>query len=325
MNFTEFRLKVRRFLRKNGKIISIFFILWIIVFLVNLIMKLRPQKFEATTTYAKHTSVMDTGSNVPTQVSSKVEDLIEEYVGYCNEGNYQKAFSMLSEDCREYGFNNDIVLFMEHVLTKMPTPKKYAIQDYSNTTIGNNRVYIYQVKYTDDFLSTGLTGEEYLYTEEKFLFKNGKDGIEMSVGDYMYYTKIQGISENEYLKIDVIDKVVNYSIETYRVKITNKSNYTVVVSDGAEADEVILNLPNEYRNRSEVDHIVLQPGETKELEMVFKKFVDDGDNSLALTFSLIRVMEHYSGVDDDIPQETIQDEIDNAIAKFSMSVNLRDK
>ena len=321
MNFTELRLKVRRFFRKYGRYIIIIIIIWSIIFLVNLILKLRPEVLVPTTTYEMHTSVMDTDSKVPAQVSDGIEEKIKAYVDACNDGNYQKAFNMLSDNCREFEFDNNVENFMQHVLIKMPTPKRYAIQDYSNMKIGNRRVYIYEVKFTDDYLATGLTGQDYGFTTDKFMFYQVDGNMEMTVGDFILQEDIKKISENEYMKIDVISRKINYSIETYKVKLTNKSNYTIVVSDGAEADEVILNLPNEYRTRSEVYDIVLQPGETKELDMVFKKFVDDGDKSNSLTFALIRVMEKYSGTED-VSDEVIQSEIDNAISKFSMTVNL---
>lgn len=322
MNFTEFRLKFKRFLRKYQRVIFVILIVWAIIFFINLMLKNKNVKPEATTTYKVHTSVIDSSSSTPKSMQTSIEEMIEEYVGYCNEGNYQKAFNMLSEGCRKYEFNNDVDKFMEHVLVKMPTPKKYSIQDYSNIKYGNNRLYIYEIKYTDDLLATGLTNSTYSFTSEKLTFCDGKNGIEMSAGNYIYYAEIKGISENEYLKIDVVGKVVNYSIETYEVKFTNRSNYTVVVADGQESNEAILILPNETRNRSELTDIVLKPQESITLEMVFPKFVDDGDTSQSLMFSSIRVMEKYSGTDEEtVSQETMQSEIDNAI-KFSMQVNV---
>ena len=134
-------------------------------------------------------------------------------------------------------------------------------------------------------------------------------------------TQVKEPVENEYLKIDIVDKVVNYSVETYKVKLTNRSNYTVVIADGQELNEVVLKLPHEVRVRSEITDIVLDPLESQELEFTFKKFADDGDESISLLFSSIRVMEKYSGTED-IPEEVIQSEIDNALSKFSMDVNV---
>ena len=320
MRFTELRLKIKRILRKYGKLISAIFIIWAIIFLINLMLKNKEKVPEATTTYEVHTSVIDSTASTPKSMQQPIEELINEYVGYCNEGNYQKAFNMLSEECRKYGFNNSVSDFMEHVLVKMPTPKKYAIQDYSNIKYGKTRLYIYEIKYTDDLLATGLTNSTYSYTSEKITFYESDDGLQMSAGDYVYYADIKSISENDYFKVDVVGKIVNYSIEKYKVILTNRSNYTVVVADGVENNEVILSLPNEVRKRSELGNIVLEPQKSTELIMTFPKFVDDGDTAKSLVFSSIRVMEKYSGVGEDIPEETIQSELDNAISKFSMEV-----
>ena len=286
-----------------------------------MILKNVPVSLVPETTYEAHTSVMDSTASTPTSLRNPIEDMIEEYVGYCNEGNYQKAFNMLSEDCRKYEFDDDVELFMEHVLIKMPTPKKYSIQDYSNMKYGDKRLYIYEIKYTDDFLATGLTNSSYSYTSEQMTFYEDDDGLQMNVGNYIYHADIKNISENEYLKIDVVDKIVNYSIETYELQLTNRSNYTIVISDQQESGEIVLVLPNEVRNRSEVNDIVLKPQEAYKVSFTFPKFVDDGDESQSILFSAIRVMEQYSGTED-VPEETIQSEIDNAIAKFSMEVKV---
>lgn len=320
MNFTNFRLKFRRFFKKYGKIIFLLVMAWLIIFGIN--QYLRNRKIEPVPTYTAdtHASIMDSGTSTPRSMQEPIEDMIEEYVGYCNEGNYQKAFNMLSEDCREYAFNNSVEQFMRHVLVKMPTPKKYAIQDYSNMKYDGTNIYIYEIKYTDDFLATGITNSTYAFTSENFTFyRDDNDEIQMNTGNYIYHTDIKSISENEYFKIDVIDKIVNYSIETYRIKFTNRSNYTIVVSDGAETNEIVLVLPNEVRNKSDLYDIVLEPLQEMTVEFTFPKFIDDGDTSQSLLFSSIRVMEKYSGTDD-VDKEIIKSEIDNAISKFSMEV-----
>lgn len=322
MNFTELRLRFRHWFRKYKKVVFVVLVIWGLIFLINLYIRNRKIEPQATTTKEPHTAVINQSSSTPKSMQTPIEDMLKEYIGYCNEGNYQKAFNMLSEDCKSYEFDNRVENFMEHVLVKMPTPKKYSIQNYSNTTYGNKKIYIYEVKYTDDLLATGLTNTTYAYTSEKFTFyEDENDEIQMNAGNYIYHTDIKSISENEYLKIDVIDKVVNYSIETYEVKFTNRSNYTVVVADGVETDEIILTLPAETRSRSETNDIVLAPQESLTIEFTFPKFVDDGDTSQSLVFSSIRVMEKYSGTEN-VDEATIQSEIDNAISKFSMEVNV---
>ena len=321
MNFTEFRLKVRRFFRNNKKLLLIVVIIWAIIFFVNKIFSNKPIEYTAETSYEAHTAVINDSNQTPQKLQQPIEDLIDEYIGYCNEGNYQRAFDLLSDDCKEYAFNNDITEFMTHVLEKMPTEKVHSIQNYSSIKHNGENLYIYEIKYTDDFLATGLTNTDYSFTSENITFFEGKDGLEMNVGNFMYHKDIKSISENEYLKIDVIDKIVNYSIEEYEVTFTNRSEYTIVISDKQEKDEITLVLQNEVRNRTDVADIILEPSESVTLKFTFPKFVDDGDVSKSLSFPAIRVMEKYSGTEG-IEEAVIQSEIDNAIAKFSMDVGV---
>lgn len=322
MNFTEVRLKVRHFFRKYRRILFVIFIIWAIIFFINRILSNMTNDYVGETTYEPHVAVINDSKVTSSSMKKNIEEMVEQYVTYCNAGEFDKAFEMLSTECKEYEFDNNIEKYMSYVYTKMPTPKKYALQNYSSTKYGGKTMYIYEVKYTDDLLATGLTNSTYSYTSEDITFFEGEDGLEMNVGNYIYHTDIKNISENEYLKIDVVDKIVNYSIETYTVKFTNRSNYTIVIADGQEDDEVLLVLPNETRKRTSVNEIVLQPGMSDTLTFTFPKFVDDGDISQSIAFSSIRVMEKYSGVGDDISKEVIQSEIDNAISKFSMTVSV---
>lgn len=321
MKVTDFRLKIRHFFRKYKKLIFVVVAIWGLIFLVNYLLRNKTIKLEPSTTYEPHVSVMDSSSSTPSSLQKPIETMLEEYIETCNDGNYQKAFDMLSEECKKFEFNNDVEKFMKHVLVKMPTPKEYTIQNYSNVTVPLGKLYIYEVKYTDDVLATGLTNAQYSYTSEKIAFYLDKDNnVKMSVGNYIYHSDIQSIAENEYLKIDVIDKKVNYSTETYEIKFTNRSEYTIVIADGYGENEVTLELPQETRKRDDTSSIVLGKGESQTLNISFPKFVDDGDTSQNISFGSIRVMENYSGTE--VEEEIIKNEITNALAKFSMNISV---
>ena len=319
----DFRLKVIHFFRKYKKIIFIALTVWGIIILINYMLKNRVIEPKPTTTYEPHTSIINQSSSTPLILQEPIEDLIEEYISCCNEQEYEKAYFMLSDECRKYGFNNSQTRFLQHVLTKIPNPRKYSIQNYSNVDIDGKKMYIYEIKYTEDVLATGLTNSEYVYTSEKMAFYKDEEGnIEMSVGSYIYQNPIQSISENEYLKIDVLNKIVEYDEETYEIKFTNRCEHTIVISDGYGTAESELQLGNETRKRIETSKIILEPGESLTKAISFQKFVDDGDNSLAVIFGSIRVMEIYSGTED-VEEEIILSEIDNALAKFSMSISVK--
>ena len=174
MNFTDLRLRIGRFFRNNRKLVGILFLVWLVIFVINLLIKNKEPSMVPETSYEPHASVMDSTSVVPTNLQEDYEKLIAEYVAHCNASEFDAAFQMISEECRLEAFNNDIKEFMSYLVNIMPTEKKYAIQNYSNTMINGKQAYIYQVRYYDDILSTGLTGEEYTYNEEKIMFQIAK-------------------------------------------------------------------------------------------------------------------------------------------------------
>lgn len=314
MNFVDLRLKIKHFFRKNKKIIFVIVIVWLFIFFINQVLKLYTPEPEIEDTYEPHVSVIDSSQKVPEKYQTNIEDLIEEYVSYCNNNDFDKAYNMLSKDCKEYAYPT-YEDFIDHLKIVMYTPKKYSIQNYSNL----DDMYIYSISYTDDFLATGLTNTEYSYTEEKMAFKENEDGqLEMSVGNFIKHENINLSTENEYLKINVKDRIVNYATEEYTVRFTNRTNYDIVISDYVEENEITLSLSNEVRGAEQHEDIVLGSNETKDVKIIFSKYVDDNDSSNFINFNNIRVLEDYYG---EFSENTvIEDKIINAIAKFSMNV-----
>ncbi len=317
MNFTDFRLKLRHFFRKNKKIIFIVIIIWLVIFLFNQLLKIYEPPTQVDNSYEPHVSVMDSSEEVPADMQTPIEDLIKEYVEHCNNNEFEEAYMMLSSDCRKYAFDYNVENFRSYVMIKMPVPKLYSIQSYS---ILDDK-YIYSVKYTDDFLATGLTNEVYSYTEEKMVFNKLEDGtIQMAVGGFYGVEDIKTVAENDYIKIDIQKRISKYDTEEYIVKLTNRTNDVIVIADGLSEEEVSLELPNEYRNIELEEPIILYSKESKDFTLTFPKYVDDGDNSIAIYFNNIRVLNDYYG--SSATQEEIDNAVLNAIAKFSMQLSV---
>lgn len=315
----DWRLRIRHWFRKYKKIIFIIVIVWAIIFLINTFLGDYTIKDKPQTSYTPSVSVLDDSSSVPQKTHLEAEEMIDEYVGYCNEGNYQKAFNMLTEDCRKYAFEDDVETFSKYVLTKMPTEKEYSIQNYSNY----GDYYIYEIKYIDDILATGLTDQVYNYSTEKIVISKNSDGTyNMSTGNFISYQKVNSVVENDYLKIDIKDRLIRYSLETYEIRFTNRTDNTIVIQDTLGENEVSLVLSGEYRDTADADtRIILEPGDSVTTKLSFTKFADDGDSVQGILFGSVRVMEDYKGQDG--TEEEQQAEIDNAIAKFSVQVPIR--
>ena len=126
----EVRLKIRHWFKKYGKILFFIVVAWSVIFIVNKFLGDYQTEEAPNTTFTPQVSVMSSSEKVSQKVQTTAEDFIEAYVDACNQGKYQKAFAMLSEECKKYEFKDDVENFAAHVLEKMPSPKKYRIQNY---------------------------------------------------------------------------------------------------------------------------------------------------------------------------------------------------
>lgn len=224
------------------------------------------------------------------------------------------AWNLVSEECKKEFFGNSYDAFVKYVQKKFDgNTKRYAIQNYSNI----DGQYIYSVKIFDDFLATGLTNQRYVFQEEKFVISYDKDkNLVCNVGNYMNTKKLLYMASNDYLRVEVTEAIEKYSFIIYNVKFVNRTNHIIVIQDGLTGDwEVGLAVSNEIRNIVDNEKIILDPGESKNVSLSFEKFYDSANEPEGIIFNAVRVMDNYTG-----NPETANNEIENAIDKFSMTV-----
>lgn len=284
----DIELKIRRFFRKYGKILIVIFAIVAIIITIDRIIKNSNNLETPKTTLTPNEPVLDIGGTVPKKVHSTVEEFVRKYVDYCNSGEYESAYAMISEDCKEEYFGS-VYNYKEYVKNKFYDKREYALQSYSTF----NNKYIYTIKLFDDILATGLTNSNYKYQEEKIVASYDENkNIVISVGNFIEKNVIQSVQENEYLKADIKSQIIQYDFEEYKIKLTNRSNYTIIIQNTeAEEDEIVINLGQELRKNEIQNDVILEPGENKTISLIFSKFYDDGDTTKELILTSIRVVD----------------------------------
>lgn len=285
----DLELKFRRFMKKNGRLLIIIVIIGVIIFSVNKILGSWNKTNKPTTTLKEDIAVLDSNVQFPKKVQSEMEQFIGKFVEYCNNKDYNKAYDMISDDCKENYFG-EISVFKEYVKERFETKKQYAIQGYS---IYNDK-YIYNVKFFNDFLSSGITNDSYMFQEEKIVAQyvkneNNKKELVFSVGNYIESQDVKSVQENEYVKISVKKKIVKYGLEEYFIKITNRTENEITLQEGNDQNGICLNLGDDLRSNEIVDEINVAPYETVYVNAVFAKFYDNKRDSIAIDFNDIKV------------------------------------
>ena len=316
MNFIDTRLKIRRFIKKNRKKVIFVVITVAIIIAINYILKNMPEEEIPKTTYEPNVAVMDE-SEVPKKWHSEIENRIKTFVDYCNNKEYQKAYDMISDDCKDaiYPVIGD---FKEYVDKKFQVKRIYSIQNFSNIS----KQYIYDVNFMSDFMATGSTGTNYGYVQEKFVFTEDDNSLKFAIGGFVRTNILDAFVEDENLKIVTKKKNVYYDHETYTVDITNKTDYPIVLGDGTGEDEIAISVNEQLREETNINavNVVLQPNESRTFTFVFEKYCDDGYAPQAMYFTDVRVLKSYSGT-----EETRQQELDNAVRRYSLILNFNVK
>lgn len=311
---TKLILKIRDFWKKHRTKLIIILLVWLVIIIINNILKNSKKLELPSTTYEPHTSIMD-NSSVPKKLQAPIEEKIGKYIEFCNNKDYESAYYLLSEECRNDLYPN-IDNFKSYIDSIFDTKKVYYIQNYSNV----NNMYIYSVNILDDILATGLTGKEDVEVyEEKFVIYNDNNNLKLSIREYIGKQDLQEVYEDDYLKVSIESVEQRYETQKYKVKITNRCEYTVVLADGSEAKEILLGLKDENRNIRNLPYkgIVLYPGDTKTYEFEFTKFYDEKEVAKTLIFNAVRVLKSYSGL-----EAKKQSELDNAIKLYSFVMEL---
>ena len=71
-----------------------------------------------------------------------------------------------------------------------------------------------------------------MFLEEKIVaYYDENKKVVFNIGGFIEKEEMKAVQENNYIKADIKERYVGYDYETYRIKLTNKSEYIAVIQD----------------------------------------------------------------------------------------------
>ena len=283
-------LWLRHFWVKYRRVVLIGFVAWLIIFIINQIIKRQPTLISLSNTFNPDVAII-TDDELPVSYTEQIKKTMDEYIKHCNNKEYQEAYDMLSDDCKAYLYTNSILVFESYVDRLFATPKIYNYQLFSNF----DNYYIYDVTVLDDIGATGTSGNYDPYTE-KYTFTRKKDGtFKISTNDFIKTTDINLQVENDDMIVKLLNLNQSYNKSEYMLTIINRTDDFIVISDNTIGKEVTLNINGDKRTATNLTggEIVLKPGETETYSLIFDKFFDDGKEASEINFNSVRLIENY--------------------------------
>ncbi len=312
------RLKIQDFFRKNKFRIFILIIVLSVIITVNKYLGKMKEIEPPKTNYQPHTAVI-TGDEIKSiKTKNTLEEKINGYMDACGNKDYQTAYDMLSDECKEICFKKNISFFKEYIDSIYDKNKVYSIQDYSN----KNNVYVYKVTISEDILASGLNnGDSEVKYEEKIVVTKDGDDYKLAIRGFINAKDLEIVSENSDMKIFIKKIVTYYDTVTYTVEVKNNSESIIMLQKDGEGSSVLLSLDGDLR-KTKLDNygnndIVIYQGNTKSFDLTFSKYFDEDRNITELIFNRVRLLKEYTGVQSLWEKES--NDLDNA---YSATIKL---
>ncbi|MBR6033581.1 MAG: hypothetical protein IKP28_02410 [Clostridia bacterium] len=316
--FTKLRLSIGKFIRENKWKVIVALIVWAVLIAISTV--LTNMKVEMPiTTYTPFEPIIENGETMPSKWQKTIENMIDEYIEYCNKKEYEKAYDMISESCKEevYPTLDNFKSYVDYVFSKK---RLYSIQNYSN----HDGIYIFRIRIFENIMETGLTfSEDFKYFEEKFTFKEDGGKLLMGIKGFIGEEKVSGLYEDKYIKITVENNNVTYEQESYTIRIQNKTEHIIVLADSQTTDnEIQLETENDIINRTfkdnKVENIYLNAKESNTFTITFNKFYDEGVKATGIIFNQIKILRSYSG-----QGEATDEELEGAVDLYSITMPIQ--
>lgn len=287
---TIVREKTGKFIRNNLTKIVLGLVIILVVVNINNLFKFSFSYKLPTPSVDKKTSVITDGKKVSNSEYNKTNELIKEMFAYGNNNEFDKIYEMISDENRKYFGTKEV--FLKYIKNIFTEKKRYDLRLYSQ----KDEYKIYQLKIFGDILATGLTKEKFNYIDTKISTKIDKKSgkLLLNIGGYIVSEKLDGIFENNDLRIEAKSRDVLYNSEIVFYEITNKKNMTLVIKDFAsEISEILAAVGTDHRNDIRRTPIILKPFETKLISSEFTKFADSRRTLSNIKFAAIRFYDNY--------------------------------
>ena len=184
----------------------------------------------ATTTYNPKQSAISS-ETVSNSTFKKQSEVIDNFVKYCNEGNKEQAYDLLSKDCKEVLFPTLEYFINDYYKLIFNEPKIYSIQNWSGST--------YKIRLLQDILATGKSNNS-IATEDYYTLVNENKEYKLNINGFVSRTEVNrkklknGIEISAQYMDKYMDKIV------YVVNVKNDTNNTILLDSGETSQNMYI-------------------------------------------------------------------------------------
>lgn len=227
-----------------------------------------------------------TGNQLSTNQTNKL-DVLDEFVEYCNNKQIDKAYNLISDDCKKDVFKT------KEEFQRIYYDKIFAGK-VKNISVENWVRNIYKVKFMEDALSTGIYDAGQNVQDYITIIEDEEDNIKLNINGYIEKEEISESKDAFNLKINVVERNQYMDYEIYEFEITNSSRNTVMLNDIENMNTIYLKDENNlkyyaYMNELSEAQLRVLPGETKKVSIKYYSKYSSTKEITSIVFSEINL------------------------------------
>ena len=249
------------------------------------------QKTDTFNTIDKNYSIIS-GERVKTEVS----DIIDDFINYCNNKEVEKAYELLSDECKEILYPT-VEDFTNNYYSKLFYEKKTYL--YQAWLINDNK-YTYKVDFIADMLATG-TASNTSITDYYTAVKKDEE-YKLSINKFIEITDINKKAIKDNITININRKRIYMDYETYEIEVINNSNEKMMLDALQNADTIYVEDDKGqkyYWQNHEIleEDISIEQVQGKKIEIKFNKEYRPKNQVTKIIFSNIALGEKILNIE----------------------------
>lgn len=165
-----------------------------------------------------------TGQKVDSKQLQEVTTVIDNFISYCNNKELQKAYDLLTDDCKKQMYTT-LEVFEQAYYNQVfeGKSKTCSVENWINDT--------FKVTILEDILATGKSHQNYS-KQDYITIEKVDEEYKLNINHYIGYTKIDTTTMQHDIRMEVLSKNTYMDYEEYTVKVTNNTENTILLDSG---------------------------------------------------------------------------------------------
>lgn len=180
------------------------------------------------------------GDKIGESTQKVVEEIIDNFIKYCNNGQVEQAYKLLSTQCKEELYPTIEKFKQSYYAQNFKTQKLYGIQSWSSWPI------IYKVELYEDMLATGKASTD-VSIQDFFTIVEEQDERKLNISKYIGKEIINKENTKNGITIKVNYKNIYKDYEIYNITIENATNNNILLNSGESTKTIYLEGENSIK------------------------------------------------------------------------------